>query len=230
MDVSVAAFRASLTEILKNIYWLEFDSNQEMCSTFLRFQEHYESPKFAGKYFSLEEFIVWYQGDYDEFTYYDDWSGFNIPSRILNPFREGHFDPLTEQEQHLLELFSDKSEPFYIIGTTKPKMPTASEEERLVLQHETAHGLFCANSDYRKEVLQTLTQLSDSTRKQLREWLLPEYAESSIVDEIHAYLLDGSVYLKQEGLEAEDIETVSNALHEIYDKYYQIQQQALDLV
>ena len=155
---------------------------------------------------------------------------FNIPSNILAPFREGKFDPLTDQEQQLLELFKGKPEPFYIIGTAVSKLPTPTEEEKLVLQHETGHGLYCANPDYKREVLQALQGLGEPSRKKMREWLLHDYAETSIVDETHAYLLDGPDYLKTCGIEGNDIETVSRNLRTIYDKYYQIQKQALDLV
>lgn len=227
MDVSVVVFSANLIELLKNIFWLEFDSSHEMCSTFLRFQEFYESPKFANQAFTLDEFKTWYQGDLDEFTYYDDWSGFNIPSRILKPFREGAFDPLSPQEQYLLSLFDGKEDPYYIIGTSVAKMPTPSTEDKLVLQHETAHGLFCANGDYQKEVLKVLENLAPTTRQKMHEWLAWDYAESSITDEIHAYLLDGPHYLETQGIISDDIESISNQLHQIYEKYYQIQKEAL---
>ena len=41
-----------------------------LASAFLRFQEHYESPKFRGEIFSLEEFMDWYAVEVGNFTYY----------------------------------------------------------------------------------------------------------------------------------------------------------------
>ncbi|MEK7106247.1 MAG: ABC transporter ATP-binding protein, partial [Patescibacteria group bacterium] len=71
----------------RSIYLVEAPTQYALASTFLRFQEHYESPKFRGQFFSLEEFMDWYAEEYGNFTYYKDWTGFNIPSYILKSFR-----------------------------------------------------------------------------------------------------------------------------------------------
>jgi len=44
--------------LLKDIFLLHFKSQHQMASTFLRFQEHYESPKFAGDIFTLKERVT----------------------------------------------------------------------------------------------------------------------------------------------------------------------------
>ncbi len=104
------------------IHLLTFPTQIEIASTFLRFQEHYESQEFKGKIFSLEEFKRWYVQNSPkgkasgEFTYYQDWAGFNIPSYVLSPFYRGEFDPLSEQEAVILRMFRNEQEPFYIIG------------------------------------------------------------------------------------------------------------------
>ena len=61
-------------------YWLT--------STFLRFQEYYESPKFRNLGFSLEEFQDWYvtTRDHGEFSYYSDSTILHL--KILENFRE----------------------------------------------------------------------------------------------------------------------------------------------
>lgn len=230
MDANVAAFEATLSQILKNIYWLEFDSSQQMAETFLRFQEHYESPEFAGKFFSLDEFKVWYQDGEKEFTYYEDWSGFNIPSKILAPFREGKFGKLSEQEQQLLSLFENLAEPFYIIGTAKCEDPTP--EDVLVLPHEIAHGLYTTCPAYNDEVKSVLVTMSLETYQDLHTWLSPDYAETSIFDEMHAYLLDGPEYLRTQqiglaGLVRDDVERLHKKLKEVYERYYKLQKNAL---
>jgi hypothetical protein len=84
-----------------NIHLLVFDNQYDLASTFLRFQEHYESPEFAGKVFTLDEYKNWYINHSPRaskdgvFTYYEDWNGFNIPSKILKPFYGGKFSPLS---------------------------------------------------------------------------------------------------------------------------------------
>ena len=53
----------------------------------MRFQEHYESPEFTGTVFTVGAFRKWYAETYGAFTYASDWSGFNIPGTVLEPFR-----------------------------------------------------------------------------------------------------------------------------------------------
>jgi hypothetical protein len=148
-----------LSEVAPKVYLLTFDTQKDVTSTFLRFQEHYESPEFAGKVFTLDEYKEWYVKNSPngiktgEFTYYSDWSGFNIPSTILQPFYEGKFHPLSEAEQRILDLFRDKEHPFYIIGVHKE-----SKSFEKLLRHETAHGLFFTNPEYKKEALDIITK------------------------------------------------------------------------
>src|SRR6266481_5073696 len=139
------------SEVLKNIFLLEFETQFELTSTFLRFQEHYESPEFRDKVFTLEEFEKWYTKLKGSFTYHTDWSGFNIPSYILQPFRNGKFNPLTAKERNLLSLFENDTEPFYIIGVSKD-----SSSGKLLLEHEIAHGLFYSNQEYKEKALAIL--------------------------------------------------------------------------
>ncbi len=122
-------------EIFPGVIHLEFPSQEIMAATFLRPQEYYESPRFRGSIFSLEEFKKWYISEKGAFTYEKDWPGFNIPSYILKPFYEGKFDPLSEGEKEFLDIFRGKAEPFYIIGTSKENPPE-------YMDHELAHALF----------------------------------------------------------------------------------------
>jgi hypothetical protein len=163
------------------IYLLTFPTQHLLCSTFLRFQEHYESPKYRGQVFSLEEFMDWYANDHGAFTYLTDWAGFNIPSRVLRPFREGLFGPLTQKEQALLDLFRDVPEPFYVIGTY--------QERRDVLAHEFVHGLFTTVPGYADDVQRAVSGMKTDS---LNKWLAKiGYHPEVFVDETNAYLLTG---------------------------------------
>jgi hypothetical protein len=62
----------------------------------------------------------WYAERYGNFTYYQDWAGFNVPSTALQPFYEGRFDPLSEKEKALLRLFNGLRERFYVIRRRGP--------------------------------------------------------------------------------------------------------------
>jgi len=104
--------------LAKNIHLLTFENQFDITSTLLRFQEHYESPKFKGQFFTLEEFKEWYiknspKGiETGEFTYYSDWNGFNIPSYVLRPFYENKFKNLSEAEKNILNIFKNKKNLF----------------------------------------------------------------------------------------------------------------------
>lgn len=210
-----------LEEIAENIFHLNFPNQLELTSTFLRFQEHFESPHFRGKVFSLEEFKSWYiknspKGkETGKFTYYSDWLGFNIPSHILEPFYQGKFDPLSIKEKALLDLFEDRrGSKFYIIGTFGPS--------NYVLKHEIAHGLFYTNPDYKKEVLNVLEDISQRDRKSLEEYLAARggYHPSVFVDEIHANVLSNIQRLRKRGINTEDLKPLSRRLNQVFRRYY----------
>jgi len=197
-------------EVRKNIFLIKFPSQEELASTFLRFQEHYESPEFQGKIFTFDEYKDWYTKLKGKFSYYTDWGGFNIPSHILKPFREGKFDPLSEQEKGLLNLFEGSEHPFYIIGLFKDQ-----EDKKVLhtLKHEIAHGLFYTEPEYRDKTLKILSKYNLDA---LKGWLraLGGYNESVIEDECHAFAITGSSKLTVEvpdGLSKE-----LNALYELY--------------
>ncbi len=124
------------------IFLVRFETQYALASSFLRFQEHYESSRFRNRVFSLEQFMDWYAARSGAFTYYEDWSGFNVPSTAFAPFYQGRFDPLLEKEKRLLRLFERESTPFYVIGI-------AADQS---LTHELAHALFFTRPAYRQAV------------------------------------------------------------------------------
>ena len=163
---------------MKKIFLLRFKTRREQNSTFLRFQEHYESPLFRGKIFTLAEYRKWYTKWKGKFSYYSDWSGFNIPSYVLKPFYDGKFNPLSEKEKKLLKLFEKKKGDFYIIGVFGNLRTSA-------LKHEVAHGLFYTNKEYRKKVLRVLRKCD--LKKMKKRLKVKGYDDSVLEDEINAY-------------------------------------------
>jgi len=161
------------------VYNVLFESQYKMTSTFLRFQEHYESPEFAGKIFTLEEYMDWYADKNGNFTYLEDWNGFNIPCEVLTPFYRGKFDPLTKKEKALLKMFKKVRGKFYIIGTV-----SGSDS---VLKHELVHSLFYTDIMYSIKVGEAL-KMFDKRRlwKALTEM---GYMKDVILDEMNAYAI-----------------------------------------
>jgi len=183
-------------------------------STFLRFQEYYESPKFRGKIFSLEEFIDWYTAEKGTFTYYDDWDGCNIPSHVLQPFYEGKFDPLLDKEKEFLELFREREGIFYIIGTH-------GDANAGALKHEIAHGLYYTFPEYRQKVDAVLAKVD--LREIKKDLLEIGYCEQVLQDEAHACLLADYKDLKTDGLVGWKHRLVSWKLNRIYKKHFKKQ-------
>jgi hypothetical protein len=165
------------------IFLVSFPDQHTACSTMMRFQEHYESPRFRGKVFTREDYEDWYATERGKFTYYEDWSGFNLPSRVLNAFKKGAFDPLTEKEKALLKLVGSRAKgDSYVIGCIKGDAQT--------LAHECVHGLFAIFPKYRKDVLVTIARHPTALlRKKLGRM---GYHPDVFDDEINAYLLTGA--------------------------------------
>ena len=205
-------------EVLPNIYYIKFKTQKELCSTFLRFQEYYESPKFRNKIFTLKEFKKWYTKnskkgkETNNFTYYSDWSGFNIPSSILKPFYNGKFNPLSRKEKTFLDLFTEIKGDFYIIGTYGIKK---------VVKHEIAHGLFYVNSSYKKEILRILNKINKEYRDKINNYLSISggYHECSWEDEPHAYLLTNAWDLLDTGIDKKILIRYRKKLNKIYKIY-----------
>lgn len=167
-----------------NSFRIQASSNVELASAFLRLQEHYESPNndFRCRPFTIGEYKQWYTQRRGAFTYYSDWTGFNIPSQILIPFLNGLFDPLTSLEKELIGFFrySSMGESFYIIGANSND----------VLYHELNHALF----DYNKSYRTSITKLFDSKLEHIKyamEYLIYKgYHPYMLYDELQAYILD----------------------------------------
>ena len=64
-----------IKKITDKIILVSADSQEELNRTFLRFQEHYESPEWKGKIFTDGQFRAWYSEKYGANTYERDWSG-----------------------------------------------------------------------------------------------------------------------------------------------------------
>ena len=124
---------------------LTFKRRQTMALTLLRFQEHYESPRFKGTVFSLDQYKAWYRSVRGSFSYAEDWAGFNFPDPILKPFRAGLFDPLSPAEEQILEALEGQRGRFYVIAS--------AQGNQRALEHELAHAFYYLSPAYRRRSL-----------------------------------------------------------------------------
>ncbi|MFA6604088.1 MAG: ABC transporter ATP-binding protein [Patescibacteria group bacterium] len=188
------------------IYHLSFPNQYLLTATFLRFQEHHESPKFRGRIFDWEEYMDWYAGQKGNFSYLQDWSGFNIPSTVFAPFLAGAFDPLTRKEAALIESVRGLPEPFYVIATI--------QGNSRAMAHEIIHGLYFVRPDYRQAVEACLAG-QDTLR--LRGCLGQlGYHEAVFNDEINAYVLTGL----EASMRGPDVRRLKRALRRVFADHF----------
>lgn len=174
--------------ISEGIYHIRAENRYQLTSTFMRMQEFYESPKFRGKVFGIEEYMDWYASEYGNFTYTSDWSGFNVPGNIVRKFFELFWDDLFEKEHSLYELIEKQvegKEKFYLIGTF---------EDGAVVDHELAHAFFYLDPVYKRRATKLVTELGSDFRDVVFKNLVEQgYHEKVFVDEAQAYLSTSSM-------------------------------------
>ena len=75
-------------QIIPQIFAVSIKDDYQRTMLFCRYQEFYESPyeEIRGQFFTWEKFMMIYKNRWskDLFTYPEDWSGFNIPSNIVD--------------------------------------------------------------------------------------------------------------------------------------------------
>lgn len=183
-------------------------SKLELGKTFIRFQEFYEScnPAFKGKIFTLGQFKQWYSNEYGADTYYIDWQGFNLPSCVLEPFKQGLFDPLTKYEKRLLKLLKYKSGDYYIVGAN----------DKDVLKHELAHALYYTNKKYRENVISCFNANSKDIHRIKKFVIEKGYHKDVLYDELQAYIIDNSDFFVKNT--PKKVLTYIQKLHKKYTK------------
>jgi hypothetical protein len=195
---------------MPHVYSLLFDTQYELCMSFVRIQEFYESPKFRGKYFTLEQYIDYWSKEFGNgaFTYPAVWNGFNVPGKIISnwetlflnmedddTFRNRELklfdaiDKLMRKEGLKTDKFQDYMDKIYIIGVHK------QSDYVKTLSHEIAHAMYFLHPRYRKLCNSLLKNLDRKTYGAGKEWLLKKgYCKKMIDDELQAYFSTSESY------------------------------------
>lgn len=181
----------TLRSLSDRVFCAEFDNKFDLAMTFWRCQEFYESSSglFRGRSFTLVDYMRWYSevhGD-GSFTYPSDWSGFNLPSRVITAcFRKGIQDQ-SKYDRAMRTLYrtcKDRAPQFYLIGIMRGDDKT--------IAHELAHANWSLNSEYRREMQHRLNNIPKRVSAALASRLLNMgYTKSVIQDEMQAYLSTG---------------------------------------
>ena len=202
-----------MTKIVKwAVYNLTFPTQYHMCSSLLRFQEYYESPRFRGKQFGLEQYMDWYASSRDGvFSYFDDWGGFNFPGYVLDHVNDFENYPLGVKEGLVfssVRAHSPDLRQCYVIGTVNGKDDGG-------LAHEMCHALYYLNPQYAKRV-RKLIKARSSALSPLYKWMKETagYHSSVHSDEVNAYCCTGypDELYQREG----DTNTAGLSLHKAF--------------
>lgn len=178
------------TKVSDQITLLVYNSRESLCAAFCRIEEHYESPEFRDKIFTLGQYREWYSKEFGAWSYYKDWSGFNIPAPAFRLFFSGHFDPLSPAEAEIIDLFKYKTGNFAVIGTFEGG-------DADVYEHEICHAMFATNVEYQLDVKAAIYRFYDEMAE-LREYLKDlGYNDFVIDDECHAYICESFAYLQE---------------------------------
>ena len=187
-------------ELRPQIFAVSIKYNYQRTMLFCRYQEFYESPyeEIRGKFFTWEKFMMVYRDKWKKklFTYPEDWSGFNIPSNIVDkaitvfskdggPYDEIMGDIWYYCENHPLK-FEKPRTKWYLIGADSFKSST--------MNHEIAHGLYYTNHNYKKYCDYLISEIKPSHYEKLRKKLTKMgYIDDKkiIDDEIQAFMSTG---------------------------------------
>lgn len=174
---------------------LHYPTSYGLCASFMRLQEFYESDieGVRGRFFTLEEFMDAYAARMGNFTYTEDWGGFNVPGATWKEWRERFpEDSLLEKEKTLVAAVEELLGPagatgdFYLIGSC-----AESSDLRGLVAHELAHALFALVPGYRKEMTDSVNAWKaaepDAWGAMTAKLLKMGYMEGVLVDEVQAY-------------------------------------------
>jgi hypothetical protein len=189
---------------------------------FMRPQEFYESSfeEIIGKQFKVSNFVNIYKQHYgkQQFTYGSDWSGFNIPSNILE---ECMFnipeDEINNWDKLMLSTINTIKEiegdhNYYLLGV--------DELSNSLLEHEFAHAMWFTLPEYKVE-MSKMNDECDPTVKDMMYKCITEYgyADHVLPDELQAYMSTG-LGKKMTEMNIPNIEIWQEKYRNIFDNYY----------
>jgi hypothetical protein len=224
MKINHPLVQGIVKEIKPNIYCVLVDDNYDRAMLFCRYQEFYESPhkKFRNKYFTWMEYMRHYKDHWkkDTFTYPIDWSGYNIPSNVLQQShhlfcRDTEYDLIMNDiywycQKESKEKNNGKDTNWYLIG--------ASSKDLRTLDHEIAHGLYFTNKDYKKDVSKLIKGIKQVHYDKLKKKLIKMgYVDDKkiINDEINAFMSTG-LY---NGLDTKELKKYETGFIKNFKKY-----------
>jgi len=201
MRINNSLVEGEVREIKPFIYAVIIKNQYDRSSLFCRYQEFYESPypQIRNRYFTMEQFMRLYTttNKRTNFTYPSDWTGYNIPSKVLLTAKNIFGAPTTQYDYTMYEIIEyceresrmkNKGEQhsWYLIGVDKLKSG--------VMNHEIAHGFYYTNPQYKVEMDYLIGDIENKDREHFKKVLVKGgYSDDTLIinDEIQAYMSTG---------------------------------------
>lgn len=201
MRISNSLIEGEVREIKPFIFATIIKNQYDRSSLFCRYQEFYESPypQIRGKFFTIEEYMKLYttQNKKLHFTYQSDWTGYNIPSKVLLEARSTFGSPVSQYDYTMNEIIEyceresriqnrGEQHSWYLIGVDKLKSG--------VMNHEIAHGFYFTNPHYKVEMDYLIGDINVKDYEHLKKILVKGgYSDDKCIidDEIQAYMSTG---------------------------------------
>jgi len=204
--------KCDLQKLYPRLYLMKFDDKDryDMCMTFCRYQEKYESsnPRFRNKDFELVDFMEWYSKDRDgSFSYPNDWAGFNIPNTLFHSQWYHNIRDKNKYDYFMLHAYyaiwhdiKYGSDSFFKTGSptdfgkegNDPKYYLIGATNDWAISHEFAHGLYYLNPKYKKQMNALTKKLPKKFLDKVNSWLeYIGYTPKVFADETQAYMATG---------------------------------------
>ena len=221
-EIDLFSAKIELYHCGDHIWAIKSPDSNTRALMFMRPQEFYESSfeEIIGKQFKVSDFVNIYKQHYgkQQFTYGSDWSGFNIPSNILE---ECMFnipeDEINNWDKLMLSTINTIKEiegdhNYYLLGV--------DELSNRLLEHEFAHAMYFTLPEYKAEMTK-MNDECDPTVKDMMCKCITEYgyADHVLPDELQAYMSTG-LGSKMEEMNIPDIEIWQEKYRNIFDNYY----------
>lgn len=153
----------SIFQPFPGILHVIYPNNLMLGRGFMRVQEFYESPlgDFKGRYFTRDEFKEAYAKfkgtgtGWGEFTYHEDWVGFNVPGNVFDEFLKVFDFDIDTSEERLVEAikrYRRMDGQYYVIGTVDQGHATT-------IEHELSHAFWYLDPNYRKRAIHLMSEL-----------------------------------------------------------------------
>lgn len=187
-------------QIRPQIFAASIKDNYQRTMLFCRYQEFYESPyeEIRGNFFTWEKFMMVYRNRWKKkvFTYPEDWSGFNIPSNVVEKAMtkfskdKGPYDDIMSDIWYYCEnyplRYNKPRTKWYLIGADSFNSST--------MNHEIAHGLYYTSKQYKINCDNLISNIKPAHYDKLRKKIIKMgYIDDKkiIDDEIQAFMSTG---------------------------------------